>query len=114
MPKPVTPIDSPWLKPTAVAEILGVDVKTIYALVQNGQLPSHKLNGRLIRIHRDDIDKALGRTERIAPAADPFDGLTDEQVAKLTAAVDMWPTLPAEKRETLSALFAVQPERRSA
>lgn len=105
MPKTAV-IDTPWLKPTDVAAILNLDVRTIYLMLKDGRLPSHNLGGRVIRIHRDDLDKALGRT----PAPAPFDGLTDEQIQKIAAAVDIWPTLTPEKREMLSALLALAPD----
>lgn len=99
-------VTTPWLKPGELAEYLGVDLRTIYAMKKDGRLKAHDLGGRVVRFHRDDVDRALGRT----PATSPFDGLTDEQIQKLTAAVDIWPTLSAEKREILSALLAATPE----
>lgn len=61
MPNTAAPVDTPWLTPATVADILSVNLRTVYAMVKDGRLPSHRLSSHIIRIHRDDIDAALGR-----------------------------------------------------
>ena len=61
MPQTATPVTSPWMKPADVADEIDVNLRTVYAMIKDGRLPSHNLGGRVIRIHRDDLDKALGR-----------------------------------------------------
>lgn len=58
-----TPTQTPqrlWLSQLEAADYLGVTDRTIRNYVARGLLPGHRLRGsRLIRIHRDDLDKLL-------------------------------------------------------
>ena len=39
-----------------VAELVGVDPRRIYELIDAGRLPAMRLKGRGIRLARDDVD----------------------------------------------------------
>lgn len=43
-----------WLKPPEMAELLRVEVGTVYDLVRDGSIPHHRI-GRLIRFSPEDI-----------------------------------------------------------
>jgi len=47
-------------KPSEVAEMLRVDMRTVYGMIQRGELPQIKA-GRVIRIPRGPVDALLGR-----------------------------------------------------
>ena len=49
----------------AVAAHLGVTLRTVYAIIDEGQLPAFKIR-RVIRIRREDVDEYLERC-RIKP-----------------------------------------------
>ena len=49
----------------AVASYLGVMLRTVYAIIDEGQLPAFKIR-RVIRIRREDVDEYLERC-RIKP-----------------------------------------------
>lgn len=42
-----------------VSELLNVDYKTVYTIVANGEIPSHKLTNKLIRISKTDLNQWL-------------------------------------------------------
>jgi excisionase family DNA binding protein len=49
----------------AVATYLGVTLRTVYAIIDEGQLPAFKIR-RVIRVRREDVDQYLERS-RIKP-----------------------------------------------
>jgi len=54
-----------WLGTTDVAQQLGLTVRTVYRLINDGQLAAHRI-GRVIRIRRDDLD-AYMQGSRVPP-----------------------------------------------
>ena len=54
-----------WMGAPAVASYLGVTLRTVYAIIDEGQLPAFKIR-RVIRIRREDVDEYLERC-RIKP-----------------------------------------------
>lgn len=54
-----------WLSTAEASERLGVTLRTLYRLVDEGQLPAYKI-GRVIRLKEDDIETFL-ETARIQP-----------------------------------------------
>ncbi|GJF09607.1 hypothetical protein NGTWS0302_14270 [Mycolicibacterium cyprinidarum] len=61
---------SPWLSVNQVAEITGAAARTVRRWVADGRLPSVKVAGRTIRIHRDDLAATLQpRTPTETPPA---------------------------------------------
>ena len=50
-----------WLGVPTLAEELGVTLRTLYRLLDSGQLPSYRI-GRVIRIRRVDVEAFRGRT----------------------------------------------------
>lgn len=55
-------------KPSEVAEMLRVDMRTIYGMIGRGELPQIKV-GRLIRIPRGPVDILLGRKPAVDKGA---------------------------------------------
>ena len=47
-------------KPSEVAKMLRVDMRTVYGMIERGELPSIKV-GRLIRIPVEPVDTLLGK-----------------------------------------------------
>lgn len=47
-----------WLSTKAAADALGVPVRVLYRMIDQGHLPAYKF-GRLIRLLREDIDAYL-------------------------------------------------------
>ena len=60
MAEPIT-----WMSTPAVAEYLGVNTRTVYRLIDEGELPAYKF-GRVIRLQGSDIDSFIERM-RISP-----------------------------------------------
>jgi excisionase family DNA binding protein len=56
---------SGWLSTTEVRERLGITLRTLYRLIDEGQIPAYKI-GRVIRMKAEDIDGFLVRS-RIEP-----------------------------------------------
>ena len=55
--------DSPWLTPTEAAKYLHLrNVRAVYRMIEDGRLPAYRLGTKVLRLHRDDIDAALGRS----------------------------------------------------
>ncbi len=54
-----------WLGTKEAARLLGVVPRTLYRLIDDGDLPAYKI-GRVIRLRRSDIAAFLERS-RIAP-----------------------------------------------
>jgi excisionase family DNA binding protein len=59
--------DIRWLGTKAAASFLGVTARTLYRLIDNGDVPAYKL-GRVIRVKEDDLVAHLERA-RIAPGS---------------------------------------------
>jgi excisionase family DNA binding protein len=47
-------------KPSEVAKMLRIDMRTVYGMIERGELPQIKA-GRVIRIPRGPVDQLLGR-----------------------------------------------------
>ncbi len=58
---------SGWLSVRQVARALGVVSRTVYGLINAGQLPGYRI-GRVIRVRRDDLDRYL-ESVRIEPGS---------------------------------------------
>jgi len=50
--------DPVWLSTAAAARRLGVTPRTLYRLIDEGQVPAYKL-GRVLRPQRDEVDASL-------------------------------------------------------
>lgn len=46
---------SPWLSVNEVAEVTGAGLRTIRRWIADGRLPSVRVGGRSVRVHRDDL-----------------------------------------------------------
>lgn len=57
--------DTTWLSTRAAAEQLGITTRTLYRLIDSGQLPAYKF-GRVIRLKQDEIE-AFVQSARIVP-----------------------------------------------
>lgn len=56
-----------WLGTPQVAEELGLTPRTVYGLVNRGELVAHRF-GRVIRVRRADLDDFLDRS-RVEPGS---------------------------------------------
>lgn len=54
-----------WMSTKAAAEHLGVNLRTLYRFIDEGDLAAYKF-GRVIRLKEDDVDAFVERS-RIAP-----------------------------------------------
>ena len=54
-----------WMGTAEAAEHLGVTLRTLYRLIDTGQVPAYKL-GRVIRLRRDEVEEFIG-SSRISP-----------------------------------------------
>ena len=54
-----------WLGTSEAAERLGVVPRTLYRLIDEGQIPAYKM-GRVFRLKRSDVDEFIERS-RIQP-----------------------------------------------
>jgi excisionase family DNA binding protein len=54
-----------WMSTPAAAKYLGVNTRTIYRLIDEGELPAHKI-GRVIRLQEADV-VAFVEKSRIVP-----------------------------------------------
>jgi excisionase family DNA binding protein len=61
------PRSSGWLSTTDVRDRLGITLRTLYRLIDEGQIPAYKI-GRVIRMKEEDVDAFLERS-RIAPGS---------------------------------------------
>ncbi len=57
--------DINWLSTPAAASRLGIRVRTLYRLIDSGQIPAYKF-GRVIRLQEAEVD-AFVRSARIKP-----------------------------------------------
>src|SRR5256885_13279038 len=62
---PSVPDDLPWLSTAAACRRLGITVRTLYRLVNEGQLPAYRF-GRVYRLKADDVE-AFIEASRIEP-----------------------------------------------
>lgn len=58
---------SGWLSTTEVRDRLGITLRTLYRLIDEGQIPAYKI-GRVIRMKDEDVDAFLDRS-RIEPGS---------------------------------------------
>ena len=56
-----------WMSTPSVAEYLGVNTRTVYRLIDEGELPAYKF-GRVIRLKESDVVTFIERS-RIAPGS---------------------------------------------
>lgn len=56
-----------WMSTPAVAEYLGVNTRTVYRLIDEGELPAYKF-GRVIRLQEADVEAFIERC-RITPGS---------------------------------------------
>lgn len=74
-----------WLSTTEVRDQLGITLRTLYRLIDEGQIPAYKI-GRVIRMKEADVEAFLNRSriepgtlEHLYPArADGLDGDGDD------------------------------------
>ena len=59
--------DINWMSTQEAAERLGITVRTLYRLIDHGELAAYKF-GRVIRLQEDDVDGFI-RASRIAPGS---------------------------------------------
>jgi excisionase family DNA binding protein len=59
--------DGQWLGTTEAAHYLGVVPRTLYRMIDEGQVPAYKM-GRVIRVKRADVDAFLEAT-RVQPGS---------------------------------------------
>ncbi len=59
------PLEIQWLGTKEAARYLGITQRTLYKLINAGQLPAYKI-GRVIRVRRDEVDAFLDAA-RIKP-----------------------------------------------
>lgn len=62
MPEPIR-----WMSTGEVAEYLGVNTRTLYRMIDEGELPAYKF-GRVIRLQEKDVLSFVERA-RIAPGS---------------------------------------------
>jgi excisionase family DNA binding protein len=56
-----------WMSTPSAAEYLGVNTRTVYRLIDEGELPAYKF-GRVIRLQEADVVAFIERS-RIAPGS---------------------------------------------
>ncbi|MDW3179942.1 MAG: helix-turn-helix domain-containing protein [Acidimicrobiia bacterium] len=59
--------DGDWLSTKEAASALGLTPRTLYRLIDEGQLPAYRF-GRVIRLKQSEIDEFVG-TSRIEPGS---------------------------------------------
>lgn len=50
---------SEWLSPPEAAAVLGITLRTLRKWIAEGDVPAYRLNSRLIRLKREDLDLLL-------------------------------------------------------
>jgi excisionase family DNA binding protein len=63
--EPRAPID--WMSSGEAAEVLGLRTRTLYRLIDEGQLPAYRF-GRVIRLRRNEVEAFIDHC-RIAPGS---------------------------------------------
>lgn len=56
-----------WLSTKAAAEYLGITTRTLYRLIDDGQMPAYKF-GRVIRLQQDDVHRFI-EASRVEPGS---------------------------------------------
>ncbi len=69
--KPGGPKGDPFLTIRRVADELGISERSVWRLIEDGDLPAHKF-GSSTRIRRSDLDDYIKRSRR-EPPRDPHD-----------------------------------------
>jgi excisionase family DNA binding protein len=59
--------DTEWLGTPEAAERLGITQRTLYRLIDEGQVPAYKM-GRVLRVKATDLDLFLNQS-RVAPGS---------------------------------------------
>lgn len=83
-----------WLGVPALAKELGVTMRTLYRILDSGELPSYKL-GRVIRIKRADAEDYCERTQgkrgkrKICPPAEQSDSSPEMLTARGSSDADV-------------------------
>jgi excisionase family DNA binding protein len=57
----VLPGDGEFVTPTALAEVLGLSLKTIRRMIAKGDLPAYRVGKKTIRIRRSDAEAFISR-----------------------------------------------------
>ena len=57
---PTDPADGDWMSAADAARLLGITPRTLYRLIDSGELPAHRF-GRVIRIRRGDVERVRER-----------------------------------------------------
>ena len=60
-------VEGDWLSTGAAAQALGITVRTLYRLIDEGSVPAYKF-GRVIRLRRPEVE-AFIESARVAPGA---------------------------------------------
>lgn len=55
-----------WLKVPEAAELLGLPKTRTYELIQAGELPAVRIGERSIRVNRQELERFLLETRRVA------------------------------------------------
>ena len=85
-----------WLGTSQAARRLGITARTLYRLIDEGELPAYKF-GRVIRLRTTDVDDFIERS-RIAPGT--LEHLYPESKSgrsPSSEAVAMWATTEAKR-----------------
>jgi excisionase family DNA binding protein len=59
--------DTAWLGTPEAAQRLGITQRTLYRLIDDGQIPAYKM-GRVFRVKESDLDEFLERS-RVEPGS---------------------------------------------
>jgi excisionase family DNA binding protein len=59
----IKPVEKLLYRPSEAAVVAGASRSWIYARIEDSSLPSKRLAGRMVRIHRDDLMRFIGRPE---------------------------------------------------
>jgi excisionase family DNA binding protein len=59
--------DDGWLSVQRTAQVLGVVPRTVYRLINDGQLPGYRI-GRVVRVRSHDLERYL-ESAKIVPGA---------------------------------------------
>lgn len=62
-----TPAQIVWMSSGEAAEVLGLRTRTLYRLIDEGQLPAYRF-GRVIRLRRNEVEAFIERC-RIEPGS---------------------------------------------
>lgn len=100
--------DDQWMGAPAAAELLGVSVDTVRAMIRSSELPARLERGRY-RLYRPDVEKA--RVKRVGSTRADYVQLSDEDRAALhevrkaeEQAVDAWKAARARRAKLVVEL----------